>query len=141
MNPRRVPKTEFVEYSDAELKALDTASPFKLVINTISVLITNAIPMYYVVYKGWSSFALLLLFVMEGVTVLGTDCLKMPFRKSSFYIEKNFKKSGPQILAFEFAFILFFGFFALIAFAGAEILGAKITFFSGGFLSSMVISP
>ncbi|MBN1355372.1 hypothetical protein JXA40_03770 [bacterium] len=114
--PKNNQRTEFEEYSDEELKALDTSCGAKLTINTISVILTNTVPLYGVLFKHWSSFTLIVMFVMEGVIVLGTDFIKLPFRKSTLFIEKNMRNSGSQIMVFEVVFILFFGAFALIAF-------------------------
>jgi len=111
---------EAATYTDDELRALDTAASTRLVMNTVSVILTNAVPVYGVIFKGWSSFALLLMFVLEGVIVLGTDCIKLPYRKKGFFIEKNLQRTGPKIVVFECFFIFFCGFFALIAFGPRE---------------------
>lgn len=106
-------KTE--TYSDKELRALDTASPVKLILSTLSVIVTNSIALYGVLVKDWPSFSLLVLFIVEGVIVLGSDALKLPFRKSRLFIEKNLRSSGPSIFAFECVFFGLFGFIILMA--------------------------
>ncbi|MBN2010744.1 hypothetical protein JW960_15465 [candidate division KSB1 bacterium] len=79
-----------------------------LINRSISVVLTNLVPIYGVVYLGWDSFGLVFLFIMEGVIVLVADAIKVQFLKK----EKGFKNN----FALEFCFILFFGFFALLVY-------------------------
>ncbi len=85
------------------------ASTRELVIQSLVVLLGNCVPLYGVLALGWNSFALVMLFVLEGVIVLVTDYVRR------FFIKPTKKKKG--ILFFETVFILFFGFFALMVFA------------------------
>ncbi|HEX9934261.1 MAG TPA: DUF6498-containing protein [bacterium] len=83
-----------------------------LIGQSLTVLLTNAVPLYGVFALGWNSFALVLLFVLEGVIVLCTDGVKRLFMKP------DRQKKG--VLFFECVFIVFFGFFALMVFGPAE---------------------
>jgi hypothetical protein len=78
---------------------------------SVSVLLTNFIPLYGVFHNGWNSFVLILLFIAEGVIVFLTDLIKKPFIKS---------KEQNKVLFFEFVFIFFFGFFAILIFGRDE---------------------
>jgi hypothetical protein len=78
---------------------------------SVSVLLTNGIPLYGVFHNGWNSFVLILLFIAEGVIVFLTDVIKKPFIKS---------KEQNKVLFFEFVFIFFFGFFAILIFGRDE---------------------
>jgi hypothetical protein len=89
------------------------------VTRSISVLLTNAIPLYGVLKLGWNAFALVLLFILEGITVLFTDSIKRLFDKG------NTKTKG--VLFFEFVFILFFGFFAILVFGPYQSLESAVT--------------
>jgi hypothetical protein len=100
----------------------EASSLSALIGRTISVLLTNAIPLFGVVRLGWNASALVLLFVMEGVVVLLSDIVKSRTGRIS-------AKQRP-VLFFECAFIFFFGFFAAIAFGPYESLQAAV---DGGF--------
>lgn len=110
---KRRQKTE--NYSDAELRRLDTDSPFRLILTSISVFITSGIAIYGVTARDWPPFSLLVLFLVEGFIVIGTDAVKLPFRHSGLMIEKNFRKSGPMMFFFECIFMGLFGFIILMA--------------------------
>jgi hypothetical protein len=86
-------------------------STASLLSKSVTVMLTNCIPLYGVYHYGWSSFILILLFIAEGVIVFCTDLLKRPF------INSNEQK---KVLFFEFVFIFFFGFFAILIFGRAE---------------------
>ncbi|MDA8083014.1 MAG: DUF6498-containing protein [Nitrospiraceae bacterium] len=74
---------------------------------SLMIMITNMIPLYNVWYRGWNSFRLILLFIAEGAIVVLMDSLK------SFFIPKDMQKG---VLVFEFVFLFFFGFFAVLMF-------------------------
>jgi len=82
-----------------------------LISRTVTVMLTNLIPLYGVWHHGWNSFNLIVLFVVEGVVVFLMDLLKRPFMKI---------KDESKILFFEFVFIFFFGFFAILIFGRDE---------------------
>jgi len=86
---------------------------------TVTVMLTNAIPLIGVVRLGWNASALVLLFVSEGVIVLLSDFIKRGSGRIA-------GKQRPALF-FEFVFILFFGFFAMIAFGPYESLEAAVT--------------
>lgn len=86
-----------------------TDSAREPVVQSLVVLLGNCVPLYGVLALGWNSFALVMLFVLEGVIVLLTDYVRR------FFIRLTRKKKG--VLFFETVFILFFGFFALMVFA------------------------
>lgn len=90
------------------------ASTVVLVYRSISVLLTNLVPIYGVLYLGWNSFGLVFLFIMESVIVLLTDIIKIQFLK------KEQKLETPLFI--EFCFILFFGFFAILVYGPYESL-------------------
>jgi hypothetical protein len=75
------------------------------------VVLTNLIPLYGVWRLGWSSFLLILLFIIEGAIVFIMDLIK---RRWVTVKEKQ------KILFFEFVFIKFFGFFAILIFGRDE---------------------
>ena len=78
-----------------------------LLFRSLIVVLTNMIPLYGVLRLGWESFALIVLFIAEGAVVFLTDVLK-----SAWVVNPEKKK----ILFFEFTFIFFFGFFAILIF-------------------------
>ncbi len=82
-----------------------------LISRTVTVILTNLIPLYGVWHHGWNSFILIVLFVVEGIIVFLMDLLKRPFMKI---------KDESKILFFEFVFIFFFGFFAILIFGRDE---------------------
>ena len=80
-------------------------------LQSLAIIITNVIPLYYVCYHQWSSFNLILLFLAEGAIVVLMDSIK------HFFMPKNTQKN---VLVFEYIFILFFGFFAIMVFGRDE---------------------
>jgi hypothetical protein len=98
-------------------RSVSASSTRALVIQSVIVLLSNAIPLYGVLALGWNSFALVLLFVLEGFIILGTDVVKR------FFIKPTQKKRG--ILFFECVFIFFFGFFALMVFGPSDLAGSS----------------
>lgn len=74
---------------------------------SLMIIITNMIPLYNVLYHGWSSFRLVLLFVAECAIVVLMDSIK------SFFIPKEVQKG---VLFIEIVFVLFFGFFTILIF-------------------------
>jgi len=74
---------------------------------SLTVMMTNLIPFYSVWQYGWSSFTLILLFIAEAVIVFLMDLIKRPYMK---------QKEHQKVLFFEFVFIFFFGFFAILIF-------------------------
>jgi len=86
-------------------------STLALINQSIGVILTNLIPLYGVWNYGWNSFTLIQLFIAEAVIVFFTDVVKR-----FFGISKKFK----QVLFFEFVFIFFFGFFAILIFGRDE---------------------
>ena len=85
---------------------------------TLTVALTNAIPLYGVIKMGWNAFALVLLFILEGVTVLFSDTIKHLFDKGT--------RKTQNIVAFEYAFILFYGVFAILVFGPYDSLEAAV---------------
>jgi hypothetical protein len=85
-----------------------------LITRSIAVVLTNAVPLYGVIKLGWNTFALVLLFILEGVVVFFLDAVKCVFNKRN--------KKMKSILLFEFVFIFFFGFFAILVFGPYESL-------------------
>ncbi|HOZ22755.1 MAG TPA: DUF6498-containing protein, partial [bacterium] len=75
------------------------------------VLLTNLIPLYGVWRLGWSSFILILLFIIEGAIVFIMDLVKRRWVTT---------KEKEKVLFFEFVFITFFGFFAILIFGRDE---------------------
>ncbi|HEX9934262.1 MAG TPA: DUF6498-containing protein, partial [bacterium] len=89
-----------------------TLSTTVLIVQSLTILFTNAIPLYGVLALGWNSFALVLLYILEGVIVFAADVVKTLCKK------RNEKLKGS--LLFEFGFIFFFGFFVLLVFGPPE---------------------
>ncbi len=87
------------------------ASTASRVLDSLLVASTNLVPLYGVWRHGWNSFLLILLFVVEAVIVLATDAVKTRLRPPP---------RAQNILSFEFAFILFFGTFAILMFGRDE---------------------
>ncbi|MEI7435910.1 MAG: DUF6498-containing protein [bacterium] len=83
------------------------SSTVALLSQSLTVIFTNMIPLYNVWHYGWSSFNLILLFIVEGVIVFLTDLIKRVFKPED-------KQNG--VLFFEFVFISGFGFFAILLF-------------------------
>ncbi len=82
-----------------------------LLYKSFMVMMTNLIPLYGVLRLGWSSFLVILLFIIEGVVVLIMDLIKRPYVTS---------KERGKVLFFEVLFISFFGFFAILIFGRSE---------------------
>jgi hypothetical protein len=74
------------------------------------VVLTNLIPLYGVWHLGWSSFILILLFIVEAAVVFLMDLIKRP------WVSKKYSKA----LFFEFVFIVFFGTGAVLIFGRDE---------------------
>jgi len=98
---------------------LDGTPLSSIIGQTIAVLITNAVPLIGVVRLGWNASALVLLLVCEGVIVFFSDLVKRGLGRIA-------AKQRP-VLFFEFVFIFFFGFFAVIAFGPYKSLEAAVT--------------
>lgn len=88
-------------------------STYDLIGQTVMVLFTNAVPLYGVIRLGWNAFILVLMFILEGIVVFLTDVVKSVSSQSL-----RIKRRG--ILFFEFVFIFFFGFFAILVFGPSE---------------------
>jgi len=78
-----------------------------LLSRSVNVIFTNLMPVYGIVRYGWDGFIVILLFIAEAIVVFFTDVIK--------YILQP-KKKSRGILFFEFVFIFFFGFFAILLF-------------------------
>ncbi|HNW60868.1 MAG TPA: DUF6498-containing protein [bacterium] len=89
----------------------DQISIAVLLYRSCMVLLTNLIPLYGVWRLGWNSFILILLFIIEGAIVFIMDLIKRPWVKV---------KEKKKVLFFEFIFITFFGFFAILIFGRDE---------------------
>lgn len=95
-----------------DLKEIDPVermqqSTSALLSRSLTVILTNLIPIYGVVHYGWDSFIVIVLFIAEAVVVFFTDVIKYGLQP---------KKKSRAILFFEFVFIFFFGFFAILIF-------------------------
>jgi hypothetical protein len=77
----------------------------------LMIIITNMIPLYNVLYHGWSSFRLILLFVAECAIVVLMDSIK------SFFIPKKVQEG---VLFIEIVFLFFFGFLTILVFGRDE---------------------
>jgi hypothetical protein len=108
-----------IHVEDSNPAAPDDTHLSSIIGRTITIMLTNAIPLIGVVRLGWNASALVLLFVSEGIVVLLTDIVK---RRSGRIAAKQ-----RPALFFEFVFIFFFGFFAMIAFGPYESLEAAVT--------------
>ena len=82
-----------------------------LLMRSLTVVLTNLIPLYGVWHEGWNSFTVIVLFIAEGVIVLLTDVIKRLLRV---------QKAAKGVLFFEVVFIFFFGFFAILIFGREE---------------------
>ena len=89
--------------------AADDRTEAGLAFRSLFVILTNLIPFYGVTHLGWDSFALIVIFIAEGIVVFLTDLLKSAWVVNG-YPEKR------TILTFELVFICFFGFFAILVF-------------------------
>lgn len=94
-------------------------STWDLIGQTVMVVLTNAVPIYGVFKLGWHAFILVLMFILEGFVVLFSDAVKVA-------LNKHPKRDTKVILFFEFVFIFFFGFFALVVFGPADMEGISI---------------
>jgi len=95
------------------------ATPISSMIGrTITVIITNAIPLYGVTRLGWNTTSLVFLFVLEGIVVFFSDIVKCRFG--------GIVGTKHAILVFEFVFIFFFGFFAMLVFGPYASLEAAV---------------
>ncbi len=83
---------------------------------TLIIVCSNAIAVLGVLFWGWPSFHLIVIFVVEAVIVLCTDTIKAQFIRRAERIDKNLKNPRP-ILMIEYGFILFYGFFSLLVFS------------------------
>ena len=81
------------------------ATTWNVATTILSILFTNAVPIYGVVCLGWDSTSLVLVFILESLLVLVTDIAK-----------SRMAKPDPNALVIEIGFILFFGFFALLVY-------------------------
>ncbi|HOT95739.1 MAG TPA: DUF6498-containing protein [bacterium] len=99
------------KHPDQEPRLAAPLSMPALIYRSCMVLLTNLIPLYGVWRLGWSSFILILLFIIEGAIVFLMDLVKRPWVKV---------KEKKKILFFEFVFITFFGFFAILIFGRDE---------------------
>ncbi len=102
-----------VKDNRAEMAKNSGPSTYDLVGQTVMVLFTNAVPLYGVVWLGWHAFILVLLFILEGIVVFLTDAVKV-------LSDQTVRKNTRGILFFEFVFIFFFGFFAILVFGPSE---------------------
>jgi hypothetical protein len=89
--------------------APDDPTAAGLFFQSLFVILTNLIPFYGVMRLGWDSFALIVLYIAEGIVVFLTDLLK------SAWVVKSYSEKRT-ILTFELVFICFFGFFAILVF-------------------------
>jgi hypothetical protein len=92
------------------IRLIEHSTPV-LLYRSCMVLLTNLIPLYGVWRLGWSSFILILLFIIEGAIVFIMDLVKRRWVTT---------KEKGKVLFFEFVFITFFGFFAILIFGRDE---------------------
>jgi hypothetical protein len=83
-------------------------SLYTLIGRTFSIALTNLVTLNGVTRLGWNAVPLVLMFILEGVTVLFSDFIKRLFDKGG--------KDTKGVFVIECVFILFYGFFALIVF-------------------------
>ena len=94
------------------------ASIWNRISRTIGVLAGNGVALYGVLALGWNKNAVILLFILEGLVYLLEDAVRVvcapnrPALKGAFF--------------FEFVFMIFFGFFALLVFGPYESLEAAV---------------
>ena len=86
----------------------DVPSLYTVIGRTVSIVLTNLVTLNGVTRLGWNAVPLVLMFILEGVTVLFTDFIKRLFDKGG--------KETRSVFVIECGFILFYGFFALIVF-------------------------
>ena len=92
------------------IRLIEHSTPV-LLYRSCMVLLTNLIPLYGVWRLGWSSFILILLFIIEWAIVFIMDLVKRRWVTT---------KEKGKVLFFEFVFITFFGFFAILIFGRDE---------------------
>ena len=93
-------------------------SVFDRVSRSIGVIAANGVTVYGVLALGWDKSAMVLLFIVEGLIVLGGDAVR-----------KAFSPRRPDQTAaffFECVFMIFFGIFALLVFGPYESLTTAI---------------
>jgi Family of unknown function (DUF6498) len=90
----------------------------RLLSRTLSVLASNGIILYGVAAFGWNRAGVVLLFVLEGIIIFLLDLVRL--------LASRDKKALGLNLFMEGAFIIFFGFFALLVFGPYESLEAMI---------------
>lgn len=116
--------------------APDDQTAAGLLFQSLFVILTNLIPFYGVMRLGWDSFALIVLFIAEGMVVFLTDLLK------SAWVVKRYSEK-KTILTFELVFICFFGFFAILVFGrdpdSSDLMETIHTSFSG--LATISLGP
>jgi len=89
-----------------------------LIGRSVFVVLTNLVTLNGVVRLGWNAVPLVLMFILEGVAVLFTDSIKRIFDKDG--------KDTKVVFVIECAFILFYGFFALIVFGPYDSLQSAV---------------
>jgi len=89
-----------------------------LIGRSVFVVLTNLVTLNGVVRLGWNAVPLVLMFILEGVAVLFTDSIKRLFDKGG--------KDTRVVFVIECAFILFYGFFALIVFGPYDSLQSAV---------------
>ncbi len=97
---------------------LGVPSLYTLIGRTVSIVLTNLVTLNGVTRLGWNAVPLVLMFILEGVTVLFTDFIKRLFDKGG--------KDTRNVFIIESGFILFYGFFASIAFGPYDSLQSAI---------------
>ena len=101
------------------LPSVDTTPLSTLIGRTVTIILTNAIPLFGVIRLGWNTAALVFLFVLEGIVVYFSDVIKYHFGRVV--------GTKHIILVFECIFIFFFGFFAMLVFGPYESLEAAVS--------------
>ncbi len=101
-------------------KALGLGVPslYRLIGRTVPIVLTNLVTLNGVIRLGWNAVPLVLMFILEGVTVLFNDFIKRLFDKGG--------KDTKKVFVVECGFILFYGFFASIAFGPYDSLQSAI---------------
>ncbi|MBI4765445.1 MAG: hypothetical protein HY787_12710 [Deltaproteobacteria bacterium] len=79
---------------------------------------TNLVTLNGVTRLGWNAVPLVLMFILEGVTVLFMDFIKHLFDRGG--------KDTRNVFVIECGFILLYGFFALIAFGPYDSLQSSV---------------
>jgi hypothetical protein len=85
---------------------------------TVAVLAANGIVLYGVLAQDWDKNAVVLLFILEGIVYLLEDAVRVVCAPNKLALKGTF--------FFEFVFMIFFGFFALLVFGPYESLEAAI---------------